>query len=64
MAYPGHDLKFPPQTPAEERLSDWTAVFNCQGRPDAYFEECLALLRTLPNGRAFLLAYGWTVRER
>jgi len=48
MPYPGHDLKFPMQTPAEERLCDWTAVFDCQGRPDAYFEESLALLRAMP----------------
>jgi hypothetical protein len=52
MPYPGHDLKFPICTPAEERLRDWTAVFNCQGRPDAYFEESLALLRTVKNQHA------------
>src|ERR1700732_3620652 len=52
MAYPGHDLKFPFQTPAEERLCDWTAVFNCQGRPDAYFEESFALLRTIKSQHA------------
>jgi hypothetical protein len=52
MAYPGHDLKFPPQTPAEERLCDWTAVFNCRGRPDAYFEESLALLRGIKTRNA------------
>jgi hypothetical protein len=49
MPYPGHDLKFPIRTPAEERLCDWTAVFNCQGRPNAYFAESLALLRAMPN---------------
>jgi hypothetical protein len=42
-----HDLKFPIQTLAEERLCDWTAVFNCQRRPDAYFEESIALLRSI-----------------
>jgi hypothetical protein len=49
MPYPGHDLKFPIRTPAEERLCDWTAVFNCQGRPNAYFAESLASLRAMPN---------------
>jgi hypothetical protein len=49
MAYPGHDLKFSAQTPAEERLCDWTAVFNCPGREDSYFEESLGLLRSIKN---------------
>jgi hypothetical protein len=52
MPYPGHDLKFPICTPAEEKLCDWPAVLNCIGRPDAYFEESLALLRTVKNQHA------------
>jgi hypothetical protein len=56
MPYPGHDLKFPAQTHAQERLRDWTAVFNCMGRPDAYFEESLALLRTVKNQDAEVIS--------
>jgi hypothetical protein len=52
MSYLGHDLKFPSRTPAEERLCDWTAVFNCIGRPDAYFEESLALFRSIKSRHA------------
>jgi hypothetical protein len=52
MNYPGSDIKFSTQTLAEERLRDWTAVFNCIGRPDAYFEESLALLLTVKNRHA------------
>jgi hypothetical protein len=52
MPYPGHDLKFPICTPADERLCDWTAPFNCHGREDQYFEESLALLRTIKSQHA------------
>jgi hypothetical protein len=52
MSYPGEHLNFLTQTPAEERLCDWTAVFNCIGRPDAYFEESLTLLRTIKSRHA------------
>jgi hypothetical protein len=56
VPYPGHDLKFPAQTNAQEKLRDWTAVFNCIGRPDAYFEESLALLRTVKNQHAEVIS--------
>jgi hypothetical protein len=49
MPYPGHDLIVSTQTPAEERLYDWTAPFNCDGREDSYFAEGLELLRSIPN---------------
>ena len=49
MPYPGHDLRFPTQTPAEERLYDWTAPFNCDGREASYFAQGLELLRSIPN---------------
>jgi hypothetical protein len=52
VSYPGHEINFPTRTPAEDRLYDWTAVFNCIGRPDAYFEESLTLLRTIKSRHA------------
>jgi hypothetical protein len=52
MNYPGSDINFPTRTHAEARLSDWAAVFNCAGEPDSYFEESLALLRTVKNRHA------------
>ena len=52
MSYPGHEMSFPTRTPAEEKLYDWTAVFNCQNRPDAYFDKSLSLLCTIKSQHA------------
>jgi hypothetical protein len=56
MSYPSQHLNFPPQTPADERLCDWTAMFICIGRPDEYFEESLALLRSIKARHAEVIA--------
>jgi hypothetical protein len=56
LAYPGHDLIFPKQTPAEERLMDYFWPANCAGAPPEYFTESVELLRTVKHREAEVVA--------
>jgi hypothetical protein len=49
-------LDIPPRTEAEDRLCDPFCHLNCFIAPDSYFRESLALLRTIRDCHAEVIA--------